>query len=97
MLPAILVSMLLTLGPAGAPAGATVAPPEAQAPTTTIENVFLPEDTNVNLTDCISSVQRPECGSRERGGWRQGAVFAVIVAGLIAIGARLVIGIRRRP
>ena len=73
-----------------------VAPPETPAPTTTIENVFLPEDTTVNFTDCISSVQRPDCGSRERGGWRQGAVFAVIVVGLIAIGTRLVIGIRRR-
>ncbi len=96
MLPAILVSMLLTLGPAKAPAGDTVAPSETPAPTTTIENVFLPEDTTVNFTDCISSVQRPDCGSRERGGWRQGAVFAVIVVGLIAIGTRLVIGIRRR-
>jgi hypothetical protein len=96
MLLAILVSTLMTLVSATTADGEPTAPPETPAPTTTIENVFLPDDTTVNFTDCISSVQRPECGSRERGGWRQGVVFAVIVAGLIAISARLVIGIRRR-
>jgi hypothetical protein len=96
MLLAILVSTLLTLVSATTAVGEPMTPPESAAPATTIENVFLPDDTTVNVTDCISSVQRPGCGTRERGGWRQGAVFAVIVAGLIAIGARLVIGIRRR-
>ncbi len=57
---------------------------------------FLPDDTTTNITDCVSALPRPECGSRERGGWRQGVVFGVVVAGLVAIGARLVIGIRRR-
>jgi hypothetical protein len=96
MLLAILVSTLITLVPATGATGEPTAPPETPAPTTTIENVFLPDDTTVNITDCVSALPRPECGSRERGGWRQGAVFAVIVVGLIAIGARLVIGIRRR-
>jgi hypothetical protein len=96
MLLAILVSTLITLVPATAATGEPTAPPETPAPTTTIENVFLPEDTTINITDCVSALPRPECGSRERGGWRQGAVFAVIVVGLIAIGTRLVIGIRRR-
>jgi hypothetical protein len=96
MLLAILVSTLFGLVPATTETIEPTPPAVTQAPTTTIENVFLPEDTNVNVTDCISSVQRPGCGSRERGGWRQGVVFGVIVVGLIAIGARLVVGIRRR-
>jgi hypothetical protein len=96
MLLAILVSTLFGLVPATAATVEPSPPAEAPAPTTTIENVFLPDDTTVNVTECISSVQRPGCGSRERGGWRQGLVFGVIVVGLIAIGARLVIGIRRR-
>ena len=33
---------------------------------------FFPDDTTVNITDCVSALPRPECGSRERGGWRQG-------------------------
>jgi hypothetical protein len=97
MLLPFLVSTLLTVLPASPSIGEPSAPPETPAPTTTVENVFLPDDTTVNVTDCISSVQRPECGSRERGGWRQGVLFGVVVAGLIAIGSRLVIGIRRRP
>jgi hypothetical protein len=64
------------------------------APTT--DNAFFPDDTTTNVTDCVSALPRPECGSKERGGWRQGVVFGVVVAGLVAVGARLVIGIRRR-
>jgi hypothetical protein len=96
MLLAILVSTLFGLVPATTATSEPAAVAERLAPTSTVENVFLPEDTTVNVTECISSVQRPGCGSRERGGWRQGVVFGVIVVGLIAIGARVVIGIRRR-
>jgi hypothetical protein len=77
-----------------APVAATSDPPEP-APATT-ENPFLPDDTTVNIGDCISALPRPECGSRERGGWRQLAVFGAVVAGLGAIGARVFVGVRRR-
>jgi hypothetical protein len=62
----------------------------------TTDNPFFPDDTTTNITDCVSALPRPECGSKERGGWRQGVVFGVVIAGLVAVGARLVIGIRRR-
>ena len=49
-----------------------------------------------NITDCVSALPRPECGSKERGGWRQGVLFGVVVAGLAAIALRVGFGVRRR-
>jgi hypothetical protein len=57
-------------------------------------NDFIPEDRD--LSDCISALPRPGCGSEARSGWRQGLVFAVVVAGLGVIGWRIVAGIRQR-
>ena len=92
-----LVAAVLALTLTAAPATATTStvPPPSE-PATTEPNVFLPDDTSTNITDCISALPRPECGSRERGGWRQGLVLAAVVAGLVAIGVRVVVGVRRR-
>jgi hypothetical protein len=57
-------------------------------------NEFIPED--LNLTDCVSALPKPGCGSEARGGWRQGLVFAVVVGGLAFIGWRIAAGVRRR-
>jgi hypothetical protein len=80
---------------ASTPAGAD-APPSLPAGPEVVgtANEFIPE--NANLSDCISSLPRPECGSEARGGWRQTLVFAVIVAILVAIGVRLAFAVRRR-
>jgi hypothetical protein len=72
----------------------TTLPAEDSATATTLDNPFLPEDANIG--DCISAVPRPECGSKARGGWRQGLVFGAVVAAVAVIGTRLVIGVRRR-
>jgi hypothetical protein len=72
----------------------TTVPVEETASPATTDNPFLPEDANIG--DCISAVPRPDCGSKARGGWRQGLVFGVVAAAVLVIGARLVIGIRRR-
>ena len=72
----------------------TTVPAEETASPGTTDNPFLPEDANIG--DCISAVPRPECGSKARGGWRQGLVFAVVVGAVLVIGARLVIGIKKR-
>lgn len=69
-------------------------PPSTVAPTTTIFNDFIPED--ANLTDCISALPGPNCGSSARGGWRQTLVFVVIIAAVVVIGTRIVIAVRRR-
>jgi hypothetical protein len=93
----IVAGALLSLAPAPAVDRATVETVPTDPPASTvIDNPFFPDDTTTNITDCVSALPRPECGSRARGGWRQGAVFGVVVVGLVAIGARLVIGIRRR-
>ena len=102
--------MLLTLVAAVlvllAPAGATAAPSEPDPPATTVpaaapagppvtvlENDFIPEDRD--LSECISALPEPGCGSKARGGWRQTIVFLVIVAGLAFIAWRIVRSARR--
>ncbi len=61
---------------------------------TIVENVFLPE--GENLSDCIGAVERPNCGSSAKGGWRQYTVMGVLVAGLAFVGWRISLGVRAR-
>lgn len=63
--------------------------------TSTIEpaNEFVPADRSVS--ECISAIPKPGCGSEARGGWRQTLIFAAILAGLALIAWRVVIGARR--
>lgn len=98
----LLAVFTLTLGGAGVaastpPVAATAAAPAGLTSTTpeppTTDNPFLPE--NANLTDCVSAVPRPGCGSEARGGWHQGLVFGVIVVALAFIGWRIVVTVRR--
>ena len=76
-------------------ADTSAAPPDTTVPPATA-NPFLPDDTSVNPTDCISALPRPECGSEERSDWRQYVVFGVMVGGLAVIGTTIVIQMRRR-
>jgi hypothetical protein len=89
---ALAAAVLLVGATAAGPVAASSEPP----PSVPSSNAFFPDDASVDLGDCISALPPPGCGSRERGGWRQAAVFAAVIAGLGAVGARLVIGIRRR-
>ena len=75
-------------------AAATTVPVDDTSPPTTLDNPFLPEAANIG--DCISAVPRPECGSKARGGWRQGLVFGAVAVAVAVIGTRLVIGVRKR-
>lgn len=68
--------------PVSTPVDSTI-PPE---PPTTV-NEFFPE--NVDVTDCIGTVERPGCGSKSRGGWRQTLVFVAMIIGLLIIFARV--------
>lgn len=78
-------------------APADTSEPDDPAPVTTVaENPFLPDDSDVNVTDCVSAVPRPECGSKERGGWRQYVVFGAMAGGLALIGTRVVMQMNRR-
>lgn len=57
------------------------------------ENVFLPEG---NLSDCVGTVERPNCGSAEKGGTGTYLTLGVLVLGLAFIFWRISIGVRRR-
>ncbi len=66
---------------------------EPEPPRITV-NEFMPE--NRPLSDCLSALPKPGCGSEARGGPYQTAVFGAMVLGLGLIGTRIVVGIRRR-
>jgi hypothetical protein len=80
--------------PASPPAVAepvAAATPDDTPPITV--NPFLPDDRGIS--ECISAVPKPGCGSEERGGWHQQLVFLALVGGLAFIGWRIVAGARR--
>lgn len=66
---------------------------DGETTTTFAENPFLPEDRN--LGDCVSSMPRPDCGSKAHGGWRQGIVFIILMLGMAFIGWRIFRAVRR--
>jgi len=92
-----LATLVAVTGPVAASPPPSPPPGEEATTTTTFaDNEFIPE--NVNLSDCISGVPRPGCGSEARGGWRQILVFVAMAAGLAFIGWRIIRSARRnRP
>jgi hypothetical protein len=87
LLRAFLIGVVLSI----APVGATHAATDPTVPPVTA-NPFLPEDRGIS--DCISALPKPGCGSEERGGWHQGLILVALVGGLSVIGWRIVAGIR---
>ena len=53
-------------------------------------NPFLPED--ADLTACVGTLQRPGCGSDQRGGWHQNLVAIAMIGGLLIIFGRVRVG-----
>ena len=66
---------------------------DAPAPATEI-NVFTPE--NANVSSCVGTMERPDCGSKSKGGWRMYLTFAVLMSGMGYIGWRIARSIRQR-
>lgn len=87
----LLVSLACLVGGATVAAQGEPAPPETPPPSTF--NVFYPEERA--LSDCLSSVPKPNCGSEARGGWAQYSIAIALVAGLGFIGWRIVRSARR--
>ena len=56
-------------------------------------NPFLPED--ADLTACVGTLQRPGCGSDQRGGWHQNLVAIAMIGGLLIIFGRVAWGVAR--
>jgi hypothetical protein len=107
---AVLAALLIALAAAGAVAGGQVAaaasspgapdvaayvsgnPPPTTPPAVT-DNPFIPPDKN--LSDCVSANPPPGCGSNAHGGWRQYLTFGIVILGLVFIGWRVVVIVRR--
>jgi hypothetical protein len=70
----------------------TVSPITEPIPVSTF-NEFIPEDRD--LTECISALPRPGCGSEARTSWEQGALLVVLVVALAFIAWRVVRAVRR--
>lgn len=93
----LLLGLLLsvaTLAPATlATAGEEPPPTEPEPEPTTTFNDFFPEQEN--LSDCLGSLERPGCGSKSRGGWRQTVTFSVMAAGLLLVFGRIAWAVRK--
>jgi len=94
----VLVSLLLSFGAVGHVATASALEPGTSGttvdtvPTSTL-NEFIPEERD--LSDCISAVQKPGCGSESRSDYHMWLVFTVLIAGMALIAWRVVVGVRQ--
>ena len=91
----MLAIVLTTTAPA-VPAFATT-PPATEQPTTSepvTTNDLIPQ--NNNVTDCIGTVERPNCGSKARADGHTYLVFLALAAGLAFIGWRIARGVKAR-
>ena len=73
----------------------TTQPTTGFEPVSTAEpaNEFLPADRSIS--ECISAIPKPGCGSDARGGWHQAVVLLAVLVGLAVIAWRVVVGARR--
>ena len=86
------MSAVTTTAAAHATQPAIVAPASAPQPPTT-DNPFIPADRD--LSECISAVPQPGCGSKAQGGWRQVLVLSIVAVALAFIAWRIVHTVRR--
>ena len=80
------------VAPVAAVASSGDEPVTTEVPVVTA-NPFLPEE--ADLTSCIGMLQRPGCGSEERGGWHQYLVAIAMVGGLLIVFGRVAWGVAR--
>ena len=87
----LLAIAVLALLPLTAATAAHAGTPEEPAPITT-DNIFFPQQRD--LTDCLGTLPKPNCGSDARGGWHLYAVMIALAGGIAFIGWRVVRGMR---
>lgn len=76
-----------------APETAVTATPATPAPpSTVVDNEFLPDR---DLDECISALPQPDCGSEGRSGWRQVAIFGLLVVAVAFIAWRIIRSARK--
>jgi hypothetical protein len=94
LIAAMVILGALSLGPRVASVAADNDPPPVATDIPVVTaNPFLPED--ADLTTCVGTLQRPGCGSSERGGWHQNLVAIVMIGGLLIIFGRVAWGVAR--
>jgi len=62
-------------------------------PNSLADNVYLP---NRNLSDCVGTLERPDCGSPQKGGKGMYMTFAVLILGLGFVMWRVAMSVRKR-
>ncbi len=102
-LPRLLAPVAVALALAGCSSGpnpyqsaqqsATTVPSTATVGSVVGDNPFLPDK---NLSDCVGTNERPNCGSPEKGTKGTYLTFAVLIAGLAFIFWRVAKGVRAR-
>jgi len=95
----LLLTVILLAAPPAiglAACGSGPASPDAQGidANTPNTNDLIPEDQN--LSDCIGTLQRPDCGSSRKADVNMYIAFGVLMLGMSFIGWRIVVGVRRR-
>jgi len=94
LIAAVVILGALSLGPRIASVAADNDPPPVATDVPVVTaNPFLPEE--ADLTACVGTLQRPGCGSRERGGWHQDLVAIAMIGGLLIIFGRVAWGVAR--
>jgi hypothetical protein len=66
--------------------------PDPDSPPVTA-NEFFPAERDI--TDCVGVLEKPGCGSEERGGTMLNIVFALVIGGMSFIFWRIIVGVRR--
>jgi hypothetical protein len=81
-------------GPTDTPGVTATTVVAAQSAPPVTDNPFLPE--NENLSNCLSALPPPDCGSASQGGAGQFMAFGAMLLGTAFIGWRIARGVRRR-
>jgi hypothetical protein len=88
----IALTIALSAGGASVVVASSVASSVDPAPPVT-DNDFIPQERN--LSECVGLLDRPGCGSEERGGAGQTIVFVVMLGAMGVIFTRIAIGVRK--
>ncbi|MCU1501642.1 MAG: hypothetical protein JWM12_996 [Ilumatobacteraceae bacterium] len=89
----VVAAMALSLLVVGCSSGSAVPTTPATAPPVT-NNDFIP--TGQNLSDCVGTLELPNCGSEKKSDLRLYLTFAALMGGMGLIGWRIAVGIRAR-
>jgi len=71
----------------------TAVEPGAVTGNSLADNVFTPD---ANISSCVGTLERPDCGTKTKGGWHMTLVFTALIGGLAFVFWRVGRGVRQR-